>query len=73
MRNKAPKENARQSIEVSKAKIDAMLARLLKYSQEQYGCIPESADWGDAGVAAEIASNLKKICDFTFCEGECAE
>ena len=53
-----------------KAEIDAMLARLLAFSDEHFGADPEQLNWAQVGSLEYQASLLKQISDFTFGEGE---
>ena len=50
-----------------KAEIDAMLARLQALSDDHFNFDPEAVNWGSVG------SDLRKITDFLFGEGEHAE
>ncbi len=53
-----------------KAEIDAMLARLLAFSDEHFGADPEQLNWAQVGSLEYQANLLKQISDFTFGEGE---
>ena len=56
-----------------KAEIDAMLARLQALSDEHFNFDPDAVNWGSVGSIGSVASDLQKITDFLFGEGEHAE
>ncbi len=56
-----------------KAQIDAMLARLQALSDDHFNFDPEAVNWGSVGSIGSVASDLRKITDFLFGEGEHAE
>ncbi|OYW42028.1 MAG: hypothetical protein B7Z38_06365 [Rhodobacterales bacterium 12-64-8] len=56
-----------------KAEIDAMLARLQALSDDHFNFDPEAVNWGSVGSIGSVASDLQKITDFLFGEGEHAE
>lgn len=56
-----------------KAEIDAMLARLQALSDDHFNFDPDAVNWGSVGSISSIASDLRKITDFLFGEGEHAE
>ena len=56
-----------------KAEIDAMLARLRALSDDHFNFDPEAVNWGSVGSISSVASDLRKITDFLFGEGEHAE
>jgi len=56
-----------------KAEIDAMLARLQALSDDHFNFDPEAVNWGSVGSIGSLASDLRKITDFLFGEGEHAE
>ena len=56
-----------------KAEIDAMLARLQALSDDHFNVDPEAVNWGSVGSISSVASDLRKITDFLFGEGEHAE
>jgi hypothetical protein len=56
-----------------KAEIDAMLARLQALSDDHFNFAPEAVNWGSVGSISSVASDLQKITDFLFGEGEHAE
>ena len=56
-----------------KAEIDAMLARLQALSDDHFNFDPEAVNWCSVGSIGGVASDLQKITDFPFGEGEHAE
>ena len=56
-----------------KAEIDEMLARLQALSDDHFNFDPEAVNWGSVGSISSVASDLRKITDFLFVEGEHAE
>ena len=56
-----------------KAEIDAMLARLQALSDDHFNFDPDAVNWGSVGSISSVASDLRKITDFLFGEGEHAE
>ena len=56
-----------------KAEIDAMLARLQALSVDHFNFDPAAVNWGSVGSISSVASDLQKITDFLFGEGEHAE
>jgi hypothetical protein len=56
-----------------KAEIDAMLARLQALSDDHFNFDPEAVNWGSVGSIGSVASDIRKITDFLFGEGEHAE
>lgn len=56
-----------------KAEIDAMLARLQALSDDHFNFDPDAVNWGSVGSISSVASDLRKIADFLFGEGEHAE
>ena len=56
-----------------KAEIDAMLARLQALSDDHFNFDPDAVNWGSVGSISSVASDLQKITDFLFGEGEHAE
>ena len=56
-----------------RAEIDTMLARLQTLSDEHFNANPDEIHWGRAGDLADMAKNLREICDRAFQEGEYAE
>ncbi|MCA3451676.1 MAG: hypothetical protein INF92_15210 [Rhodobacter sp.] len=57
----------------AKFEIDAMLARLAALSADHFNFDPEAVNWGSVGSIGSVASDLRKITDFLFGEGEHAE
>ncbi len=56
-----------------KAEIDAMLARLQALSDDHFNFDPDAVNWGSVSSISSVASDLQKITDFLFGEGEHAE
>ena len=54
-----------------KAEIDAMLQRLVSFSDEHFGVSPDEVMWGHVGDLGFVAERLRQACDFIFQEGEC--
>jgi hypothetical protein len=67
------KEAALAAFIGKKAEIDEMLARLQALSADHFGFDPEAVNWGSVGSLDHVASDLRKITDFLFGEGEYAE
>ena len=67
------KEAALAAFIGKKAEIDAMLARLQALSDDHFNFDPEAVNWGSVGSISSVASDLRKITDFLFGEGEHAE
>jgi len=57
----------------AKFEIDAMLTRLQALSDDHFNFDPEAVNWGSVGSISSVASDLRKITDFLFGEGEHAE
>ena len=55
-----------------KAEIDAMLQRLVSFSDDHFGVAPDDVTWGHVGDLGFVAERLRQACDFIFLEGECA-
>jgi len=53
-----------------KAEIDTMLARLHALNEEHFNANPDEIHWGHVGDLADMAKNLREICDRAFQEGE---
>ena len=73
-------EKARRNQEVAlaafiekKAEIDAMLARLQGLSDYHFDAHPDEINWGHVGTLEHYASQLKRITDSAFGEGEFAD
>lgn len=56
-----------------KADIDTMLERLTALSAEHFNADPETLHWGHVGNLEFYASQLRRITDAAFREGEHAE
>ena len=56
-----------------KAEIDAMLARLQGLSDDHFDAHPDEINWGHVGTLEHYASQLKRITDSAFGEGEFAD
>ena len=56
-----------------KAEIDTMLARLTALSAEHFNTDPDTLHWGHVGNLEFYASQLRRITDAAFHEGEHAE
>lgn len=56
-----------------KAEIDTALARLTALSANHFGAEPEKVHWGNVGALDFYASQLRRITDMAFKEGEHAE
>ena len=67
------KEAALAAFIGKKAEIDEMLARLQALSDDHFNFDPEAVNWGSVGSISSVASDLQKITDFLFGEGEHAE
>jgi hypothetical protein len=56
-----------------KAEIDTMLARLAALSASHFETDPDTLHWGHVGNLDYYASQLKRVTDAAFKEGEHAE
>lgn len=56
-----------------KAAIDTMLARMAALSANHFDADPDSVNWGHVGTLEFYATQLKRITDSAFREGEHAE
>ena len=56
-----------------KAEIDSALARLTALSADHFGADPNSVNWGTVGTLEFYATQLQRITDAAFKEGEYAE
>ena len=56
-----------------KAEIDEMLARLQALSDDLFNCHPDEVGWAMVGSLEHYASQLKRITDSVFSEGEYAQ
>ena len=64
---------ALQKFLAKKGEIDKMLARLQALSDDHFNFDPDAVNWGSVGSISSVASDLQKITDFLFGEGEHAE
>ena len=56
-----------------KAEIDTMLARLAGLSAEHFNTNPDTLHWGHVGNLEFYASQIRRVTDAAFREGEHAE
>ena len=56
-----------------KAEIDTALARLTALSENHFDADPDTLHWGHVGTLDYYASQLRRITDMAFKEGEHAE
>jgi hypothetical protein len=56
-----------------KAEIDTMLARLAALSASHFEADPSTVHWGHVGTLEYYVTQLKRVTDATFKEGEHAE
>lgn len=56
-----------------KAEIDTMLERLVGLSADHFNADPETLHWGHVGNLEFYASQLRRVTDAAFREGEHAE
>ena len=56
-----------------KAEIDTMLGRLAALSSDHFNADPKTLHWGHVGNLEFYASQLRRITDAAFHEGEHAE
>lgn len=66
-------KSAADAFIVEKAKIDAILTRLVEHSENHFDVMPDDVNWGHVGDLAETLRQLKQISDATFREGEHAD
>ena len=69
---KTGNKSAIDSFVAKKAAIDAMLDRLIAFSDDHFDLNPEQIDWGHVGSISNIEDQLRKVCDAAFNEGEFA-
>ena len=67
------KEAALSAFIAKKAEIDEMLERLQALSADHFNAHPDEINGGDVGTLEHYASQLKRITDSAFNEGEYAE
>jgi hypothetical protein len=70
-----PKDNSKAlaAFMTKKAEIDTMLARLAILSADHFNADPDTLHWGHVGNLEFYASQLKRVTDSAFQEGEHAE
>ena len=56
-----------------KAEIDTMLTRLAALSADHFNATPEEIHWGHVGNLEFYASQIRRVTDAAFREGEHAE
>ena len=56
----------------AKAEIDALLAKLVAFSDTHFGADPDVVTWGDVGTLNHHLAKLREITDMAFSEGTCA-
>ena len=64
---------ARATFPAKKAEIDTALARLTALSANHFDADPDTLHWGHVGTLDFYASQLRRITDIAFKEGEHAE
>ena len=73
MKSQRNNEDALAAFVAKKAEIDAMLGRLAALSSDHFNTDPETLHWGHVGNLEYYASQLRRITDAAFHEGEHAE
>ena len=70
-----PKDNSKAlaAFMAKKAEIDTMLERLATLSADHFNADPDALHWGHVGNLEFYASQLRRITDAAFKEGEHAE
>ncbi len=68
--NEKTKQNALSAFIGHKARVDEILTRLQKASEDHFDTNPNTINWGDTGFLSDIANNLQLINDRIFNEGE---
>ena len=66
-------DKAIAAFKAKKAEIDMMLTRLTALSAHHFNADPETLHWGHVGNLEFYASQLKRVTDSAFREGEHAE
>ena len=56
-----------------KSEIDAMLQRLLAFSDDHFGVAPDDVTWGHVGNLGHLLGRLRQASDFIFQEGDGAD
>jgi len=64
------KQAALSAYIAKKGEIDAMLAHLQALSDEHFNCHPDKVSWATVGMLEHYASQLTRITDTAFGEGE---
>ncbi len=67
------KSKARAAFIAKKAEIDMMLTRLAALSAHHFNADPETLHWGHVGNLEFYASQLRRVTDAAFHEGEHAK
>lgn len=67
------KEAALNAFIGKKAEIDEMLDRLQALSDDHFNCPPDEVGWATVGTLEHYASQLKRLTDSAFGEGEYAD
>ena len=73
MRRSRDNSEALTAFMAKKAEIDTALARLTALSANHFDADPESLNWGAVGTLEFYATQLRRITDAAFNEGEHAE
>ena len=66
-------DEAAGAFKAKKAEIDMMLTRLAALSANQFNADPDTLHWGHVGNLEFYASQLRRVIDAAFHEGEHAE
>ena len=71
----SPRDNSRAlaAFMAKKAEIDTMLERLAGLSADHFNTNPDTLHWGHVGNLEFYASQLRRVTDAAFREGEHAE
>jgi len=72
---RSPKDNSKAlaAFIAKKAEIDTMLERLAALSADHFNADPDTLHWGHVGNLEFYASQLRRVTDAAFHEGEHAE
>jgi hypothetical protein len=73
MKSQRNNEDALAAFVAKKAEIDTMLGHLAALSSDHFNADPETLHWGHVGNLEFYASQLRRITDAAFHEGEHAE
>jgi hypothetical protein len=73
MKSQRNNEDALAAFVAKKAEIDTMLGRLAALSSDHFNADPNTLHWGHVGNLEFYASQLRRITDAAFHEGEHAE